>query len=299
MSEFMNATKDRTPPDAVVKSGTIAVGAFIEETNHIWRLVAGVYSSVLNNVKNDKEVLADDLNEDFYQKLDKHSVSNDLTNKIVTELIICRIVDNFQCYISQLLEFVFRNKKETLLAATGDGKSPKTVEIDLKTLFSFNTMDELFNYLVEKKISSLSYKSIDEFSSFFSDKLGFSLFNDNIEKSVLNKAIQARNIIVHNRAIIDRQFISKAGGTDAEIGAQLHLNASDIIRMHLFIANVAKSTDIRAVDKFKLPTIEFKANKGIQADAADARRSAGEKAWCTNSTAKNMKKHLLTKMNGE
>ncbi|MGZ5077333.1 MAG: hypothetical protein ACXV9R_11995 [Methylobacter sp.] len=264
MSELLNPPRDKIPPDSVMENGTSAIDAFIEETNHIWRLIAGVYSSVLSSVSADQDVLDEDPNENFYKKLDKHSVKNDLTNKIITELIICRIIDNFQCYVAQLLELIFRNKKETLLAASGDSKGPKTVEIDLKTLFSFETIDELFNHLVEKRVSSLSYKSIDEFSSFFKEKLGFSLFNDEVEKSILNKTIQARNIIVHNRAVIDRKFAVMTGGDNTNIGRQLHLHASDVIKMHLFIANVAKSTDIRAVDKFKLPTIEFKSSKSIQ-----------------------------------
>jgi len=156
MDALFKLPTDKTPPDDVKDRGTFAIKAFIEETNHIWRLIAGVYSTVLGNATTDVEVLGEDKTEDFYKKLDRHSAANQLTNKIITELITCRIVDNFQCYVVQLLELVFKNKKETLFAASGGSRGSKVVEIELKALFEFSTIDELFNYLVEKKVSSLT-----------------------------------------------------------------------------------------------------------------------------------------------
>ena len=114
------------------------------------------------------------------------------------ETLHVRVVDNFLNYVSSLLFEIYVKKPIVL-------RSNETV--DFSTLIDCDSMQSLVKTLAEIKTSKLVYKSYDDVRRYFVDSLGVKLSNENDKEIVY--AIELRNIIVHNRCIVDKRFIRK------------------------------------------------------------------------------------------
>jgi hypothetical protein len=110
--------------------------------------------------------------------------------QLILQTMLCRNVDNFLTYLSQLLSLIFRTKPETL-------RSNEQIKVDFALQYS--TMDDLVDAIAEKKVTDLSYAGMRQLSDYLRDRLGLELFTDEpaLERAIF--LIEVRNLIVHNR----------------------------------------------------------------------------------------------------
>ncbi|MHC1791541.1 hypothetical protein [Solidesulfovibrio sp.] len=118
--------------------------------------------------------------------------------QFLMETLHVRVVDNFLNYISSLLFEIYR-KKPVLLRSSE--------MIDFATLIDCGSMQSLVHSLAEIKTSKLVYKSYSEINKYFLDGLGVKITD--ASNSEIIYAIELRNIIVHNRCVVDKRFIRK------------------------------------------------------------------------------------------
>jgi hypothetical protein len=167
--------------------------------------------------------------------------------QLILQAMVCRGVDNFLTYISQLLSLIFRTKPETL-------RSNDQIKVDFA--LQHTTMNDLVDALAEKKVTDLSYSGMRQLADYIRDRLGLELFAD---ESALERAIfliEVRNLITHNRSVVNDTFLNKLRASKepvGKIGETLNLEVDSVFDGITFLADTVGQIDWRAASKFGLP----------------------------------------------
>ena len=164
--------------------------------------------------------------------------------QLILEMMLCRAVDNCLTYVSDILALIFHTKPETL-------KSSETIRLD--ALLQHESMDELISTLAERRVERLAYQGMSDLSADLSERLGFNLFEKDEELERAIRIVEMRNLIVHNRAAVNRRFLFRIPNFSAKLGDTLELNADDVFDDLNFLAHSCSDIDGRAASKFGLP----------------------------------------------
>lgn len=164
--------------------------------------------------------------------------------RIFGQMTLCRYVDNFLCYLKDVLVEVVNKKPDVL-------KSSETEK--LEDILSFDTINELREFIIEKKLKALFYKNIEDINKFFTDKLGIDILGESMNE--LNLLIKQRNVIVHNRAKINDELIELIPQYKGHFNEQLIFKYDKLEHILLFLNNLAVDIDAKLIEKFKLKKI--------------------------------------------
>jgi hypothetical protein len=160
---------------------------------------------------------------------DKQSTYLALINKSII-IYACSI---FDYYLNQSLTLLF------LIY-------PKVLASEKKTVpyhqFILNNKDDLLKSIIEKEIYEISYKKIDERIKYLSHKfqLDFeytefeiAFFSHKINLNELVEAYAIRNIIIHNKSIVNKIFIENVTNSKYKIGDIITVDKGLVDRLTL------------------------------------------------------------------
>jgi len=162
--------------------------------------------------------------------------------------LVIRNVDNFLTYLSELLFLIYEKYPKTL-------KSNDQVRVE--DILEYESMEDLVGWLVDKKITELSYAGLDKVKEEVSKKHNFDLFPDVGTFEKINQFVGLRTLFVHNRGVVNRRFISKYRSSGYTLKQKVNLDGEGIISWLDVILGAAIDIDKRAVEKFGLSTIEI------------------------------------------
>jgi hypothetical protein len=163
--------------------------------------------------------------------------------RLILELLLSRGTDNFLTYIAELLAVVFTARPETL-------RSSETVKVE--DVLRHQTMDELLHSLAERKVEKLSYQGVRDLQQDLIDKLGFQLFLSASDLTRAVRIIEMRNLVAHNRGVVNSVFKRRTGDSSATVGQRLKLDAKAVFSDLEFLSGLAKDIDHRAALKWGL-----------------------------------------------
>lgn len=161
--------------------------------------------------------------------------------RFIGELMLCRGVDAYLNYISELLALIFRTRPETM-------KSGEMVRID--SVLEHTSMQDLIAALAARKVHDLSYQGMENLASYLDSKMGFNLFGDASGLRNAVSVVEARNLIVHNRGIVNEVFVSRVHDHGTKLGDRLRISPVKDIG---FLERAVYEADARAAAKFRLP----------------------------------------------
>jgi hypothetical protein len=232
-----------------VITGTEAFLSHWTDSNDIWRLVFTLFSNPLVAMR-DAGFTAP-VGDDFYAALDSQVDSVWWLRKnerIITEMVLCRIVDVFLTYFSDLLRLILVAQPNALLSERGT--------VDLRRVMSASSLDELKKELVDDRILALSYKSVADLAHYLEERLGFVVFSDPAGLSLVVKIVETRNLFVHNRGITNDRYFERTGRLPGEEpGHRLRIRPSDLLRFNSFFDGLVKKIDTTSAEKFTLPLL--------------------------------------------
>lgn len=164
----------------------------------------------------------------------------------VLEMWLSRAVDNYLTYLAQLLAEIFRAKPE----AMSSSKKTKTHA----EILAFSSMAELRQALAEERVQALSYGNMEERTTYLAER-GLQLFNDDAEQRQVELWIKIRNLLVHNRGIVNTTFLKHAPKAEPLLGRRLLFRDYEILGAVALLSRVVAATDSRAVAKFALTEV--------------------------------------------
>lgn len=160
------------------------------------------------------------------------------------EMTLCREVDNFLAYLTDLLALVFKLRPETL-------RSSETVPLEF--VIQHESMDDLLEALAERRVERLSYSGISDLEKYLSERLGFDLFTADATRAEVLRLVEARNLVVHKRAIVDERYRRHSGDSDSIVGERLDLSGWAVDGVIVTLPRVVGEMDRRAAEKWVLP----------------------------------------------
>lgn len=163
------------------------------------------------------------------------------------QMAFARTIDNLLAYFKEILAEVIIKKPNIL-------KSKETERLDF--ILNYDSIEELQIAIAEKKIESLFYAGIDKIETYFKERLGIDLFKSKEDKSEFNQAIKSRNLIVHNRGIISKEYLKEFPNCKLNEGEIIKFGYEDISRVNLILLNFVSYLDNELATKFNLDTLE-------------------------------------------
>ncbi len=167
------------------------------------------------------------------------------------QMLHSRVVDNFIAYLSELTAAVY-HKQPNLL------KSEQTITAEF--VLQYETMEEFVAALAEKRVQDLLYKSVKELAKTLSKAWNIELFEDEQALEGVVYAVEVRNIIVHNRAVVNQVFLNRLRGLSffhslsLKKGDQYPLDAAPVVQVLKFLLVSGARIDRIVAAKFGLPT---------------------------------------------
>jgi len=134
--------------------------------------------------------------------------------RILNKMMLINGISVFESFYQDLLKVILRKSQNAIIKANKN--------IEYLEVFKHPNLESLLDYLIDKEIFELSHKSIKDQFSEIKKKYGFSI--SDISKDVnypvkeqfrldLNRLAEifaTRNILVHNRGIINEQYQKNA-----------------------------------------------------------------------------------------
>lgn len=161
-------------------------------------------------------------------------------NALLDRLLFSSVVDNFQCYLSDLVYELIQAKPESL-----SGK-----QLPAKWLFEEPDIESMKRRLIEKTIVDLGYRNIIDLAGYLKDNFGIELISNNVARIRLNLYFQIRNIVAHNRGIVNSTFLFKTESKRHAVGNIVRVPHP--INTCNYLVKLAGSIDAAAVKKFNL-----------------------------------------------
>lgn len=137
-------------------------------------------------------------------------------------------------------------------------KSGESVKIE--DIFEFSNKRELINYLIDRKVNSLSYGGMSKIEKFISESMGITMFPDGDARELMQIFVEVRNIHVHNRGFVNRVFLSRA--TQHEKfqfveGKRAHLDFDELVGLTRVCVQTAIDLDTKICKKFNIERKQY------------------------------------------
>ena len=159
------------------------------------------------------------------------------------QMAYARTIDNLLTYFKEILSEVIIKKPSIL-------KSKETERLDF--ILKYESIEELQIAIAEKKIESLFYAGIDKIESYFKDRLGIELFKSAGDKKEFDQAIKNRNLIVHNRGIISKEYLKEFPDCGMNEGVIMKFSYENISKINGILLNFVAYLDYELATKFNL-----------------------------------------------
>lgn len=190
--------------------------------------------------------------------------------QLLLQMTLSRGVENYLAYLSEVLALLFETRPETMRAKIDDdsrrrGTQPEAVPLDL--ILEHTSMEELIAFLTERRVNELSYKGMAGITAYVSEKLAFSLFEDEEMSDRIVHLVEIRNLIAHNRGVVNRTYKRRVGDDSLVVGARIELDVNDVFDDLERLAGSVADIDARAVAKWALPSSEFERRPLLEGDS--------------------------------
>lgn len=170
---------------------------------------------------------------------------------LLGEMVFCQGVNSFQTYLANLMTLIYE-------------KYPKKLSSNKQMTYQFciehHMAGDLIAALADKTATELTHQRLDDLAKHFEKKLDLPLFTTKDHSTNATLCVDIRNLMTHNRGIVNRFFIQRNPQFTANLGTKLALGEQDRRKMLSSLAYCARQLDIRAIKKFRLNGIqpEFK-----------------------------------------
>jgi hypothetical protein len=171
----------------------------------------------------------------------------DIHSAVLGETVFCRGVNSFLTYLADLMTLIYK-------------KYPKKLPSNKQTTYRFciehHMAGDLISALAEETVMSLTHHSFDDLAKDFEKDLDLVLFTMDAHSATAMLCVDIRNVITHNRGIVNRFFIQRNPRFAEDLGKCVVLSEQERREMLSTLGYCARQLDLRAIKKFGLETIE-------------------------------------------
>jgi hypothetical protein len=163
----------------------------------------------------------------------------EVMQRIVMELIICRLVDHFKVYLCDVIENCLTLSPDNLVLTEKERKR-------IRERYQTTTEEELKTASIIDAVDKLSDGPLDNFVQFFHDTVGIDISIPDSE--TISECFAVRNIVVHTNGRVNLRFLNRTKRTDLKVGDYVTFTSSDCQRWSKAMDEAASSIDKSALD---------------------------------------------------
>lgn len=174
--------------------------------------------------------------------------------------LVTTTVDLFLWYLSAIIQESIKRKPGMLKS------SNETMTVE--EIIDFKSKSELMNYLIDRKVNSLSYGGMKQMEKYLLDRLNVETFQDDKDRQMMNIFVELRNIYVHNRGRVNRIFLARAPAHDDfkfVLGQRYHVDFENFRRLSATCLKTAERLDRLIAEKFKVQRKRYSTWSAIKA----------------------------------
>ncbi|MFM7859453.1 MAG: hypothetical protein ACKO96_47900 [Flammeovirgaceae bacterium] len=164
-------------------------------------------------------------------------------------------VDNFNSFLSELVLEVLEKDPRPL-----SGK-----QFPVKAILEHNDINELKRSVVEKFIVDLGYQNINDLSEFLSKNFGIKSLNGSLTRLRLSRLIQIRNVITHNRGVVNGVFLNRSQSKRDKLEDLVWVPHP--VRLSGYLTGLVRAIDDEATTKFQLEESDWKVAWDVKINA--------------------------------
>ncbi|MEU7160631.1 hypothetical protein [Streptomyces chrestomyceticus] len=203
------------------------------------RLLSGVGAAFSEIAPDGPEALFPEL----YKRRDRMREIVDLITPASAELGLTRCVENFLCYVADIIT-------ETLIARPQLLKTQE--QVSLEEVLEHESIEGFISWAAERRVAQLSFKGLEEIAQYIKKRLGLELHQEEVDWLKLKKGVALRNLIVHRRGIIDQRFIYTTGQKDLAKGSAYKTTMRDYVRTAESAMKIVGEFDVKVASKFSI-----------------------------------------------
>lgn len=164
----------------------------------------------------------------------------------LSTMMYVKAIDNFENYFKDILSEIVISEPRVL-------KSKEAEPLDF--ILSFNDYQSLITAIADKKVEALFYQGIEGIQKFFKERIGIEIFK---EKSYeINLLIKQRNLAVHNRSKISKDFIRQFPNENFTENMYLSFKFDYVEKIIPALYKIINELDYAFSDKFNIAQVEF------------------------------------------
>lgn len=204
-------------------------------------------------VQADPELAAEFQPDPDFPTLGPYGVTLKKYSQPFLQMLVCRLVDNFSTYLSEVIREVLHAKPEIL-------RSGEQVRVDY--VLKFSSLEELTADLIDRKVADLSYRGFAELEKWFTEKLGVSLVDSESRRRDLIEVIETRNVFVHNRGIVGPKYCRNVPDSPFSLGQARTVDLDYLIHAFTVLVGGGHTLDERLGAKYSLGGGDAEESKG-------------------------------------
>lgn len=172
--------------------------------------------------------------------------------KLQVEMALCDAVNNFLSFLSEIMHVILI-KNPRIMSNDND-------KISFRAVFDHTDIVSLQTKVIADKIEHISRKGFNELTIFFKENLKFEIhLNNENEKKIVKRIIDIRNLLIHNRGVMDQHYVDTYKSEDLKAGQPVPFGVSSMLLAValLFQLMIRVMKDIRTRWKLNLiPELE-------------------------------------------
>lgn len=172
-----------------------------------------------------------------------------LYTRLVDETVLCRMVDLFHGYLADIMRLALKHEPRLLRS----GVSLKADEV-----LDYTSIDDVVEHLVSKKVDDWSYRGFHACTAIRPRWNGSESRSRGAGRRGRDAGDCCRNILVHNRGIINQRFLNQTGAKDVAIGTRYEVRTGDVFTWMGAIQRVVDALDAGVASHFKIPRKEIR-----------------------------------------
>lgn len=190
----------------------------------------------------------------------------------LVEMFLTRLVDNFQVFVVDIIRAVLHEKPEILKS--------RQQQVSVEYVLEFDSVEDLVQDLIEGKVNNLAYEGFRDLQEWCDGK-GIPLLVPDDETAQIESLIALRNLIVHNRCIVDAKYLRTVGSSELEIGDRVEFDLDPVLEGLDLLNTIVNTTDAAVCGKFGVERVEV---SRLLQERFDARFSPPEAVTESDST---------------
>ncbi|SRR6266576_693745 len=171
----------------------------------------------------------------------------DVHSAVLGEMLFCRDVNSFLTYLADLTTLIYEKYPKKL---------PSNKQATYRFCIEHHLAGDLISAFAEETVIELTHQSLDHLAKYFKKKLDLVLFTKDSDLESARLCVDIRNVITHNRGIVNRFLIQRNPRFADDLGKRIVLGEEESREMLSTLGYCARHLDLRAIEKFRLQTIE-------------------------------------------